>query len=344
MKHRVLIVDDSPFIRRMLSDWLKDTPDFDVVGTARDGAEAVSQVKELKPDIVTLDVEMPVKDGLAALDEIMGSCPTKVLMVSSVTLRGAEQTIRALELGALDFVTKPNGGASLRFVDARDELLKKLRAAALARVPGRAPVRKPLATMSQVGTDKVVVVASSTGGPKALAALFEGLPKPFNAPVLIVQHMPAGFTASLSKRLDLVGCMSVREAQTGDSIKAGQALVAPGGKHLVVGADGRMKLTDEEPIHGVRPAADFLFHTAAKAWGPKCLGVVLTGMGRDGAEGAVAIRKAGGVVLGESAESCIVYGMPRAAKDAGGVDAEFTIDDMPTAIVANLTGRLQRAS
>ncbi|MBS1713543.1 MAG: chemotaxis response regulator protein-glutamate methylesterase [Armatimonadetes bacterium] len=344
MKTRVLIIDDSPFIRRMLSDWLKDASDFEVAGVATNGEEGVRMVQELKPDIVTLDVEMPVMDGLTALAKIMAVGPVPVLMVSSVTTQGAEQTIKALELGAVDFVTKPDGGAGFKFVRSKDELLDKLRGVRSARVGGRCGPSHTARPTSVRQTDKTVLIASSTGGPKALATLFAGMPKGFPAPVLIVQHMPAGFTASFARRLEQIGAMPVHEASDGETVKAGIALVAPGGRHMSVTSEGRVKLTDEAPQHGVRPAADVLFKSGAKLYKDQAIGVVLTGMGRDGAAGALALREAGGTVLGECESSCVVYGMPKAAKEIGAVDAEFPIDEMAQAIVASLNGRARRAS
>ena len=344
MKTKVLIIDDSPFIRRMLTDWLKDTPDFEVAGVAANGEEGIRMVQELKPDIVTLDVEMPVMDGLSALGKIMSGSPLPVLMVSSVTTKGAEQTIKALELGAVDFVTKPDGGAGFKFVRSKDELLDKLRGIRSAKVGGHSGPTHTARPTTVRQTDKTVLIASSTGGPKALATLFSGLPKGFPAPVLIVQHMPAGFTASFARRLEQIGAMPVHEATDGERIKAGEALVAPGGRHMSVTPDGHVRLSDEPPMHGVRPAADILFKTGSALYGNQAVGVVLTGMGRDGAAGALELRKTGGTVLGESESSCVVYGMPKAAKEIGAVEAEFPIDEMAQAIVACLNGRARRAS
>lgn len=343
MKQRVLIVDDSPFIRRMLSDWLKDEPDFEVVGTGADGEEGARMAVELKPDIVTLDVEMPKCNGIEALGRIMKEAPTKVVMVSSVTTEGAAYTLQALELGATDFVTKPNGGSSIRFIGAREELLSKLRGLNGARIQAPAQPAK-VVTSSPSSTDKTVLIASSTGGPKALTRFFSALPKGFPAPILLVQHMPAGFTASLASRLGQVCSLEVREAIQGDSVQSGIALVAPGGQHMSVNSKGKVELTDEPPLHGVKPAADLLFASGAKVYGNKCVGVVLTGMGKDGASGAHEIHRQGGVVYGECESSCVVYGMPKAAKDAGAVDAEYSIDEMAGAVTATLAARCKRAS
>jgi two-component system, chemotaxis family, protein-glutamate methylesterase/glutaminase len=403
MSKRVLIVDDSPFVRRILRDWLTADPEFEVAGVAEDGQQGVEMAKKLRPDLITLDVEMPRMNGIQALAAIMKEAPCPVIMVSSVTKQGAAYTLEALELGAVDFVTKPDGPSSIRLVHAKDELLEKCRVAIHARrLPTPPPLRtslfKSLKTESKpedkpaspgikrftapagegpapdserrpssrtegsladpkslgfgvkaplsvpampVGatTDKVVVVASSTGGPRALTSLFSHLPKGFPAPILIVQHMPAGFTESFAKRLDQLGTVPVREAKEGDRVIPGQALIAPGGVHMEVSSGGVIKFSSRPTLHGVRPAADYLFHSACSTYGRKCLAVVLTGMGRDGADGALAIRKAGGYVLGESEESCIIYGMPRAAKEVGAVMEEHAVEDIAQAIVRRLGDR-----
>lgn len=344
MSFRVLVVDDSPFIRRVLTDWIKADAEFELVGTATNGQEAVELAASLKPDLMTLDIEMPVRDGLSALEEIMKSSPCPVLMVSSLTQEGAEATMRALSLGAVDFVPKPNGSSSLAFVGAKEEFLAKLRACVSAnlKVVHRKPVvaRAPKAG----GSDRVVCIASSTGGPKALMTLWQSLPEDFPAAILLVQHMPAGFTQSLAKRLSSVGSVPCREAQHGDFVRPGAAYIAPGGYHMVVGSGGMIELNQDDPIHGVRPAADHLFESVAKVYGSKVLGVVLTGMGRDGAAGAKAVRDAGGSVFGEDESTCAIYGMPRAAKEVGGITGEFPIHEMGAAVVAGLKDRVARAS
>jgi two-component system chemotaxis response regulator CheB len=362
MKHRVLVIDDSPFVRRIIKDWLDGQPDFEVVATGNDGKEGAELAARLKPDLITLDVEMPRMNGIEALGAIMKEAPCPVIMVSSVTKQGAAYTIQALELGAVDFVTKPDGPSSIRLVHAKDELLEKCRIAVKARRPSFAPrtlrpslqsdasvphaaVRTPVQASTVSGsTDKVVVIASSTGGPKALTTLFSCLPKGFPAPIVIVQHMPAGFTDSFAKRLDQMGRIAVKEAAEGDRVMPGLALIAPGGRHLEVGPGGVIRLSDRPQLHGVRPAADYLFHSACAQFGSRCLGVVLTGMGRDGADGAYAIKKAGGVVIGESEQSCVIYGMPRAAKESGAISAEYAIEEMAQAIVDRLPNRRTHAA
>lgn len=341
-KQRILIVDDSAFVRRMLQDWISQEPDMEVVGVAVNGKEGIDKANELKPDLVTLDVEMPVMSGLESLPGIIKS-GAKVLMVSSVTQSGAAATMQALEAGAVDFVTKPNNGSSLKFVETKLKILEKIRSSRYVRGSiVEKPVVKPRPI--SISTNKVVVIASSTGGPKTLRALFDGLPEGFSAPILIVQHMPAGFTASLASRLDQCGTVRCREAKHGDKIEPSLALLAPGGKHMVVEKDGTVSLNEAPPIHGVRPAADYLFESASQCFGSNTVGVVLTGMGRDGASGAVAVKQAGGMTFGESEETCVIYGMPKAAKQAGGIDSEFPLHEMPSAIVASLSKKVSRAS
>ncbi len=344
MKKRVLVVDDSPFIRRVLLDWIKTESDFEIVGTAANGNEAIRLAAELKPDLITMDVEMPHCDGLTALQHIMEASPTRVLMVSSITTQGATSTMKALELGAIDFVTKPQSSSSIHFLGVRDELIGKLRACSEARVRPSAFRTCPAVKFRGGRTDQVVVIASSTGGPRALSALWTSLPHNFPAAILVVQHMPVGFTASLAQRLNAIGNVPVREAKSGDRVEAGQALICPGGQHMFVRQGGLIELNEDPPIHGVRPAADHLFNSAIEVYRRRLLGVVLTGMGHDGTAGACALRKAGSHVYGESAETCTIYGMPRAAKEAGGITAEFPIHEMAMAITAGLKERLENAS
>lgn len=344
MKTRIVIVDDSPLIRQVLADIVRAEPDMEVVGTGRNGEEAIALARDLKPDAMTLDVEMPRMSGLEALGRIMEANPTPVVMVSTLTSSGAAATIAALEKGAVDCVCKPANGSFPALRQVRDELLSKLRAAAQAKVGKVVRRIAPAAAPHVKHTDRIVLIASSTGGPKALCHLWESLPKGFNAPILIVQHMPAGFTEGLAKRLDAIGTVACKEAKEGDRLVPGLALMAPGGRHMTVDARGEVRLNDDAPLHGVRPAADFLFQSAAKHFNSRCVASVLTGMGKDGAEGALAIRNAGGTVFGESEETCTVYGMPRAAMAIGAVHAEVPLGEMAHVLTAALSGRLAHAS
>lgn len=341
-KQRILVVDDSPFVRRMLTDLIGEQPDMEVVGIGKNGEEGVALARELKPDLTTLDVEMPIMTGLQALPALLKT-GSRVLMVSSVTQQGAAATLEALEVGAYDFVTKPNNATSLKFIECKTETLDKIRAARYIKL---GHIKTPVVAVARpkTKTDKVVLIASSTGGPSTLRTLWEALPQGFPAPIVIVQHMPAGFTESLARRLDSTGTIPCREAVNGDPLVPGQAYLAPAGQHIVLDSQLHLRMNDEERIHGVKPAADFLFESGAKYLGSRALGIVLTGMGKDGAAGSVAIRKAGGTVLGEAEASCVIYGMPKAAKEAGGINSEFELSEMAAAIVANLQGRALRAS
>lgn len=340
---RVAVVDDSPFIRRVLTDWIRVEPDMELAGIAADGSEAVELVRRERPDVVTLDVEMPVRDGLDALAEIMRDCPTPVLMVSSVTTQGAQAAIRSLELGAIDFVAKPQGHTSVKFVEMREELLAKIRATQFARLVQPA-IRTVRTTVGPRTSERIVLVASSTGGPRALQILFESLPKGFAAPMLIVQHMPPTFTRSFAQRLNSIGTLPCKEAEPGDRIVPGLAILARGGLHMRVARSGAIELDEGPMLHGVRPSADVLFLSAVEAYGARCVGAVLTGMGRDGAEGAAALVRRGCPVFGESEATCTIYGMPKAAREAGGVSLEVPIDRMAEAIASSLSEGLEHAS
>lgn len=339
---RVLVVDDSPLIRQILVDMLRKEPDIEVVGYARDGEEALLRIAETNPDVVTLDVEMPRLDGLGCLRELMKTRPVPAVMVSTLTSAGTATTLEALAIGAVDFVCKPNNGSLSTLRGVRDELVEKVRGAKGARVT-RSFRPIPKAAPTPTKTDRVALVASSTGGPRALAAMLEGIPQGFAAPMLIVQHMPAGFTGPLAKRLNEVGPMTVREAKPGDRMEPGVALIAPGGRHMTVRPDGVLAFDDGPSIHGVRPAADRLFFSAAEAFGRRCVVAVLSGMGRDGADGALAIREKGGAVFAESEETCTIYGMPKAAVAAGAVERSVPIDRMGDAIAAAAAGLVTHA-
>jgi len=321
---RVLIIDDSAFVRQALQRMLREDPELEVVGVASDGKQGVEKVLELKPDVVTLDIQMPRMGGLEALERIMAENPVPVLLLSSLTRQGADVTLRGLELGALDFVDKSSVG-SMSILSLGEELRAKIKA--IARVPASRLVarsREPISGPAREKTGvEAVVIATSTGGPPALQAIIPRLPASLQAAVLIVQHMPQGFTRSLAERLALRSALPVREAQDGDVVTSGQVLIAPAGLHMKLRRRGeRVKVwLDEEPKGSLhRPSADVLMASAAKAYGPKALGVILTGMGSDGVQGLRAIREAGGPALAESEETCVIYGMPKAALEAGVVD------------------------
>ncbi len=341
--HTVLVVDDSAFMRRVISDILSQGDEFRVIGTARDGNDALRKVHELNPDLVTMDVEMPGLDGLSALGYIMSETPRPVVMLSAYTTERAEATMRALDFGAVDFIAKPSGTISLNLDTVADRLLDALRAAAsanLSAVPVRmhrrvppAPVRPRLREGERPSA--AVAVAASTGGPRALAELIPRLRNPLGAAVLVVQHMPPRFTRTLAERLDGMGGLAVSEAEDGEPVRRDHVYLAPGDFHMRVVSEGgevRIALDQEPTLWGVRPAADPLFHSVAAVYGARSLGVVLTGMGRDGADGLRVIREAGGGGIAQDRASAVIWGMPQAAAEwadtvlpldriAGGIEA-----------------------
>ena len=343
MPIKVLVVDDSAFMRKMVCEILGRDPDLCVVGPARDGADALLKLETLRPDVITLDVEMPVLDGYGTLAEIMRRRPTPVVMLSSLTQRGAEATLRCLELGAVDFVGKPSGSISLDIEKVAADLSAKVKAAAKARLlpvsahPVSAPPVPVPARETRLGRSQtrggVLVIGSSTGGPRALQTLIPGLPADLGVPVVIVQHMPPGFTASLAQRLDGISPLTVREAADGDCLKAGLILVAPGGRHLEFDLDGRAHLTDAPPVHGVRPSVDVTLASLTRQYGPRITAVLLTGMGRDGARGLKMVHDLGGSTFAEDETTCTVYGMPKAAVELGGVGCLLPLPQIAPALV-----------
>jgi two-component system chemotaxis response regulator CheB len=340
---RVLVVDDSAFVRQALVRMLGSDPDIEVVGTAVDGKDGLEKTLLLQPDVVTLDIKMPRMGGLEALRRIMTECPVPVLLMSSLTSEGGEITLRGLELGALDFVDKSSVQGHMNLLGLAEEVKAKVRA--LARVPrdrvhppGGVLLEPPLAAAaSHARRAEVVVIGTSTGGPPALQAIIPKLPLGLATAILVVQHMPIGFTRSLADRLDSRSAVPVREAQDGESVAPGVVLIAPAGRHMKVrrrGAVTRVWL-DEEPRSALhRPSVDVLMASVAKVYGARSLGVVLTGMGSDGVEGLRAIRQIGGRTFAESEESCVIYGMPKAAVEAGVVDRSVPLARMADEILA----------
>lgn len=341
---RVLITDDSPFYRRLFSDIFANAPDIEVVGTAHDPLDAREKIKQLDPDVLTLDVEMPHMDGISFLEKIMSLRPMPVLMVSSLTQKGADITLQALSIGAVDCLGKPATQLSGKALDGfAKELCDKVRAAAQARV-GRSISRtsKPsarLAALPERGARaiKLIAIGSSTGGVEALNAILPRLPGNM-PPIVIAQHMPPGFTASFAKRLDSQCRMTVKEATDGTVMSAGHACLAPGGWHLQVskGRAGEVvcHLNEEATVNGHRPSVDVLFDSVMEAYGAASIGVILTGMGSDGAEGLRRMRNAGAATFGQDESSSVVYGMPRAAKLCGAVESEIPLERLAEAILA----------
>jgi len=342
---RVVVIDDSTFVRQALTRML-GAPDIRVVGTAGDGYEGLEKIVDLRPDVVTLDVKMPRMDGLEALQRIMKECPTPVLLLSSLTREGADVTLRGLELGAMDFVDKSSVQGSMNLLSLTDELRAKVRALAgvpRSRLAALAPVLvmppAPLRPRHASRHAQVVAIGTSTGGPPALQAIIPRLPVDLSVAVLVVQHMPVGFTRSLAERLDQRSALPVREAEDGESVVPGLVLIAPAGRHMKVrkrGGQVKVQLDDEPHSALHRPSVDVLMASVARAYGSQALGVVLTGMGSDGVEGLRAIREAGGRTLAESEETCVIYGMPKAAAEAGVVDRVVTLPRMADEILAEV--------
>jgi two-component system, chemotaxis family, protein-glutamate methylesterase/glutaminase len=328
-----VVADDSAFMRKLLADTLAGGG-VDVVGTAANGDEALGVCQRLRPDVLTLDLEMPGLDGIGVLRTLRDAAsPIPVIVVSSFSPAHGARAVDALAEGAVDLVVKPVAGDPAdRFAD---ELLQKVGAAAGSaprhlRAAAGPPPR--IARMPATGTRRTVVVACSTGGPRALAELLPLLPAEVGNGTLVVQHMPAGFTGSLAQRLDRAAPLTVREAADGDLPAAGLALVAPGGRHLRLEPTGRVRLTQDPEVGGLRPRADITIADAVRVHGDRLLLVVLTGMGRDGLEGAQDVRRAGGRILVEAESTCTVYGMPRAVAEARLADAELPLGELAAAI------------
>jgi two-component system chemotaxis response regulator CheB len=347
----VVVVDDSAFMRKALSSMLEKDPEIRVVATARNGEEGLAMIRAHNPDVVTMDIEMPKMDGLTALRHVMMEMPRPVLMISSLTVEGAEATLKALELGAVDFIPKQLSKVSLDIVKIEDDLRHKVKliarrkfrapVARAARRPGVAPAAPRAAVVRPTGAARrdVVAIGVSTGGPPAVQKVLSALPKDFPAGIVIAQHMPAAFTGPFAKRLDGVCQITVKEAETGDVLRPGTAYVAPGGQHLTISQKvSRIELNvSREPTSAIyKPSASVLIESVANGVGRRALGVVLTGMGSDGLEGVRVLKQKGGRALAQSDATCVVYGMPKAIVDEGLADEVVDIDEMAGAIMSNL--------
>lgn len=353
-KIKVLVVDDSAFVRRTIIRMFENSADIQIVDVAADGEMAIELIKKLRPDVVTLDVQMPVLDGISALKRIMRESPVPVIMLSSLTGKGGEQTLKALELGAVDFIDKSSAGGPMEFSSLLNELSSKILMAArvdlskLGGLPHGAASRRPEPERNVATDTEIIVIGISTGGPPALQVILGSLPATFPCPILIVQHMPVGFTASLAERLNRNSRISVKEADDGETPLPGCAYIAPGGRHLTVKRSGtELKMHLESQPKGTlhTPSVDVLLSSAATACGRKALALVLTGMGKDGAVGAQAIKLSGGKVVVEAEESAVVFGMPKAVQDVVAVDgivhlqqvAEFLINTV--SLPATMSGQ-----
>lgn len=338
MPIKVLVVDDSALVRNLLSEIVRDSPGMLLVGAAPDAYVARDMVNQFTPDVITLDIEMPRMDGLAFLEKLMAARPTPVVMISTLTEEGAEATLRALELGAVDFIPKPKLGVSSGIREYAEIIVEKIRAAAQVKVKPLIKKHRPEITEDQKilnpaglqSTEKIIAIGASTGGTEAIKDLLIQLPAAVPG-IVMTQHMPSGFTRTYAERLNKTTRLHVVEAKGGERILPGHAFLAPGGYHLVVvrsGADYRVKLSDAEPVHRHRPAVDVMMESVAEVGGKNVIGVLLTGMGKDGAKGMLDIRNRGGYTIAQDEASCVVYGMPKEAVAVGGVDQIVALDKM----------------
>ncbi len=341
-KVKTLIVDDSAYMRVVLKDMLESDPGIEVCAVAKDGVEAVEKVKSLSPDVVLLDIQMPRMDGLATLQRIMKENPTRVIMLSAMDKKDDQLPLRALGMGAVDFISKPSGPVSIDIVNFTDKIIEIVKTAASARIealrqsPSRPPKRITTLRKEAAKNYKSIVIAASTGGPRALETIFAALPADLPAPIFIVQHIPEDFSESFAKRLNSAKGPRVVLAVDGQKVERGVAYLAPGGRHLKMDWRGAstllVKLDDSGPVNFVKPSADVLFSSAASCLSCHTLAIILTGMGSDGARGALAIKQAGGHVIAQDEGTSIVFGMPRAVIDTGAVDQVLPLEEIPKAI------------
>ena len=334
---RALVVDDSALMRKLIIDILERDPDIQVIGSASNGAEALVKIADMEPDVVTMDIEMPVMDGLTALQHMMNDYPRPVVMISALGKRQADITTKALDLGAVDFIAKPSGTLSLDIDKLGDEIIRKVKMASGVKIRKRdspsdiKPV--PVPSFRPTKRKAIVIIGSSTGGPRAVQEVLSWMPRTIPAPILMVQHMPEGFTSSFAQRLNWCTSLDVSEARDGDPVRTGKALLAPANYHTLI-ENKRIILDDGPKVHYVRPSVDVLMKSAAKKYKSGCLGVLLTGMGSDGAEGMRAIKEAGGYTIAQNKETCVVYGMPKAAADLNVVDEMLPLEDIGKKILS----------
>ncbi|MBP7584872.1 MAG: chemotaxis response regulator protein-glutamate methylesterase, partial [Spirochaetes bacterium] len=325
-KIKVLVVDDSALVRKIITDILDSDPLIEVVGTANNGKTAIFKNKVLDPDVITMDIEMPIMNGLDALRHIIQTNPKPIIMMSVLTQDGAEPTFRALELGAVDFIPKPSSILSMTVDEIGSLLIGKVKSVSRSKIkilkkeeaaPGAAELRRPAVFETKAGAgDKLVGIGTSTGGPSALLNVFRGLPQNFPSPVLVVQHMPEGFTKAFADRLNSNSALLVKEAEDGDRVLPGHGYVAPGHSHMLVeikGASRVIRIAKTEKVSGHRPSIDVLFNSIAEFYPGRSIGGIMTGMGRDGASGILNIKKTGGSTIAQNEETSVVYGMNRVA-------------------------------
>lgn len=344
MAIRVLVVDDSAFMRKIISEILNEQEDIEVVSTARNGLDALNKLDRFDVDVITLDLEMPILDGLETIRRVMSTKPLPILVLSGITEYSLDITMKALSRGAVDFIAKPSGNISPDLHRISNELIAKIRSLADIKLKGPVKAKQKVPPTSHLKVTKplplemgvsstIVVIGSSTGGPRALEELFMQLPAHLNAGILVVQHMPKNFTRSLAARLDSLSPITVKEASDGDYIKDGQALVAPGDYHLIVDDQKRVRLNQEPPVKYLRPAIDVTMLSLPNAFKTRVIGVILTGMGSDGAEGMAAIKQNGGYTITQDQATSTIYSMPRAVNEQGNADYVLPIGQIANCII-----------
>ncbi len=352
-KIKVLIVDDSAVIRKILSNGLSKQQDLEVVGTASDPFVARNKILQLKPDVLTLDVEMPRMDGITFLNKLMTHYPIPTIMVSSLTTDGCDATLKALEIGAVDFVAKPTSRLGSDVENVLDELYTKIKHASRANVKVRQKHEGIINNMKSVqtiqsetrsslfkGTHKIIIIGASTGGTEALKEVLIKMP-PDSPAIAIVQHMPELFTNAFAQRMNSLCSITVKEGKNGDSLVPGQAIIAPGNYHMSIRKNGAMycvETNQEAPVHHQRPAVDILFDSAAKYVGPNAIGVILTGMGSDGAQGLLNMKESGAKTIAQDEDSCVVFGMPKEAIKLGAADKIVPLQSISENILSFLKG------
>jgi len=347
-KIKVLVVDDSALVRKIITDILESDPEISVIGTANNGKTAIFRAQELNPDIITMDIEMPIMDGLSALKYIIENNPKPVIMMSVLTQHGADATFKALEIGAVDFIPKPSTAVSLSINDIADLLISKVKSVIKSKITISKKTKviqknnlNSLSTLISTKTSslKVVGIGTSTGGPSALIDVFKGFPKNFPSPVLVVQHMPEGFTRAFSERLNGISNLNVKEAEDGDIVLPGCAFVAPGHSHIVLErkmSENIIRLSKGEKVSGHRPSIDVMFNSLAEIYKKNIVATIMTGMGRDGATGIGQIKNLGGYTIAQNEESSVVYGMNRVAVEERAINAVVPLHEITKKIIDNI--------
>lgn len=345
-KIKVLVVDDSFLMRRVISDIVNSDPELEVIGKAKDGEEALTKILDLEPDVVTLDINLPVKNGIDVLSEIMKKKPTRIIMLSAYTRSGASATMRALELGAVDFIAKPSGEISLGLDKLKNEIVAKIKMAARVDLPKYlSGFKKPQAAAVEVleaeaaGIKKLVIIGASTGGPKAILDIMRDIPADIAACFLIIQHMPRGFTLTFAERIAWQSGIRAKEAEEGDIIDRSRVFIAPAGFHMVLEKTKNsvvIKLTDDPQVNFVRPSIDVTVLSAVEIFGKDILGIILTGMGKDGLEGARKIKEAGGRIIVQDEETSVVWGMPKSVVKAELADEVLPISKIAERLIAHI--------